>query len=237
MCDNGSNDETETRMRNWERRDERVRYLRVLHNSGTPATTRNLGIEHARGDWIAFLDDDDEWLLGKLAAQRAAFAAETVDVIATNALRSNGSVYFPDAPPTWCPTPADLLRANPIVMSSALARRDLLISAGGFPRDVWMKGFEDYVTWLELASGGSRFLVLGAPLVRYEDASTDRLSVDRVRIQVGVARIAWKYALRSPIESAGVKAALRYSVGVGHMLGTEMLAGLRTRKRAGASRR
>lgn len=216
-------------MRDWERHDERVRYLRTSHNSGTPGTTRNLGIEHGRGYWIAFLDDDDEWLPGKLAAQRAAIATESADVIATNALRSDGSVYFPDAPFVLHPTRGDLLRANPIIVSSAMVPREQLISAGGFQTSRRVRGIEDYAMWLELTGRGARLLILGEPLMRYEDTSTDRMSTARIRTQLAVARLAWTHALRGPARPAGVKAALRYSVGVGHVIGTEVVRAARAR--------
>jgi len=44
-----------------------IRYL-YQSNRG-PSAARNLGISHARGKFIAFLDSDDEWMPGKLVAQ------------------------------------------------------------------------------------------------------------------------------------------------------------------------
>jgi glycosyltransferase involved in cell wall biosynthesis len=48
--------------------DGRLR-VHALAARGGPAAARNAGVLAARGEWIAFLDDDDEWLPAKLAAQ------------------------------------------------------------------------------------------------------------------------------------------------------------------------
>ncbi|WP_051935672.1 glycosyltransferase family 2 protein [Deinococcus sp. YIM 77859] len=51
--------------------DPRLRLLALPSNSG-PSDARNLGVQAARGEWIAFLDDDDEWRPDKLARQMEA---------------------------------------------------------------------------------------------------------------------------------------------------------------------
>lgn len=66
VIDDGSTDDTPAVVAAF---GERVTYLRGEHRGAGPA--RNLGLAHARGDLVAFLDDDDEWLPGKLARQRA----------------------------------------------------------------------------------------------------------------------------------------------------------------------
>lgn len=48
--------------------DSRIRVKMLPCNRGL-AEARNEGVEAARGRWIAFLDDDDEWLPGKLDIQ------------------------------------------------------------------------------------------------------------------------------------------------------------------------
>jgi glycosyltransferase involved in cell wall biosynthesis len=48
--------------------DPRLRLI-VNRQRLTAAGARNAGVDHATGDWIAFLDDDDEWLPNKLERQ------------------------------------------------------------------------------------------------------------------------------------------------------------------------
>ncbi|WP_081618682.1 MULTISPECIES: glycosyltransferase [unclassified Thioalkalivibrio] len=48
--------------------DERLRYLEAQWH-GSAGATRNFGIAHAKGTWVALLDDDDWWLEEKLERQ------------------------------------------------------------------------------------------------------------------------------------------------------------------------
>ena len=50
------------------RQDERLRVIALAVSVGG-SDARNRGVDAASGEWIAFLDDDDEWLPGKLQAQ------------------------------------------------------------------------------------------------------------------------------------------------------------------------
>ena len=61
-------------------RDPRIRYIEHAKNKGLPAS-RNTGIRAARGAFIAFLDDDDEWLPDKTAKQLQCLAEQGLDAI------------------------------------------------------------------------------------------------------------------------------------------------------------
>jgi glycosyltransferase involved in cell wall biosynthesis len=70
LVDDGSTDGSDEVARDWAVRDHRV--VPLAHpgraNRGTGAS-RTLGVSRARGDWVTFLDGDDVWLPGHLAAQ------------------------------------------------------------------------------------------------------------------------------------------------------------------------
>src|SRR3989344_2261209 len=68
IVDDGSIDNTRDIVEGFRRMDARVKYLRQ-ENSGTPAGPLNTGIKYAKGQYAAFLDDDDEWLPSKLEKQ------------------------------------------------------------------------------------------------------------------------------------------------------------------------
>ncbi|HVV51583.1 MAG TPA: glycosyltransferase family 2 protein [Polyangia bacterium] len=67
VVDDGSTDDTEAVVRQAYGDDARVRY--VKKPNGGPASARNAGFAHTRGDYVALLDSDDTWHPWKLAAQ------------------------------------------------------------------------------------------------------------------------------------------------------------------------
>jgi len=66
VVDDGSTDDTESVVKSID--DPRIRYLAHDTNRGGSAA-RNTGIEESSGEYVAFLDDDDEWLPQKLRRQ------------------------------------------------------------------------------------------------------------------------------------------------------------------------
>ena len=72
VIDDGSTDTTEQIVASF--KDQRIKYY-LLSNQGGAPVARNYGISRAQGEFIAFLDSDDEWLPPKLFAQLAVFEA------------------------------------------------------------------------------------------------------------------------------------------------------------------
>lgn len=68
VCDDASEDNTCEIVRDYQRKDSRVKLHVSTRNRGA-ASARNVGMAAARGDFIAFLDSDDEWFPTKLARE------------------------------------------------------------------------------------------------------------------------------------------------------------------------
>ncbi|HID38430.1 MAG TPA: glycosyltransferase [Calditrichaeota bacterium] len=65
VVDDGSTDETSLALKHY---GPKIKFIRQPHQGVSAA--RNRGIQEACGDWLAFLDSDDEWLPDKLAMAR-----------------------------------------------------------------------------------------------------------------------------------------------------------------------
>ena len=72
IIDDGSTDNTEDIVKEFQKKDKRIKYIRHEKNRGGSAA-RNTGIKAAKGEYIAFLDSDDEWLPIKLGRQISEF--------------------------------------------------------------------------------------------------------------------------------------------------------------------
>lgn len=137
--------------------------VRIPENMG-PAKARNLGVQEARADWIAFLDSDDVWPTGSLkprfeaarsdeeSAGTTIWTAGFVDVFSNDVRRlrmprdSAGLLDF--ASGCWtCPG------------STALMRRDAWLRSGG--QDESLRRLEDYEWLLRWGAGGGRVVAYG----------------------------------------------------------------------------
>jgi len=156
-----------------------VRYLRA--NGAGVAAARNRGAALATGPWLAFLDDDDQWLPGKTSHQMAWLAARGGAFGSTGWLevRADGS-QVPHPGPEAGPVPwGRLLRGSFVNTSTVLVRRELFVQAGGF--DESLGTAEDWDLWLRMARL-SPLCHLPEPWTRSEMREGDRLTANRERL-------------------------------------------------------
>lgn len=111
-------------------------YLETEKDTGGSAT-RNVGIRHAKGEYIAFLDDDDEWLPEKLEVQVPLLkeASSKVGFVfcAVNNIHGDGRVETtPVDPTTRDYSTIALIRFNGFLTSGLVVRKNVFDDVGMF---------------------------------------------------------------------------------------------------------
>lgn len=172
----------------------RALYIRHKSNFGACAA-RNTGLIHAKGEFVAYLDDDDEWLPNKIEKQIVRFDDPNIALVycgsqsindndGTTHIRKtlyfSGNVYN------------ELMRRNFVGSTSfPLIRKNCLEEIGGF--DVEMQSSQDYDVWLRLAL---KYAVeyVPEPLVVYHNHVGDRISLNLQKRIAGKERINFKHA-------------------------------------------
>ncbi|MFL5812868.1 MAG: glycosyltransferase family 2 protein [Bdellovibrionia bacterium] len=189
VCDDGSTDESANVVAAYT--DPRVKWLPGPHG-GLPAKPRNRGIQVAQSEYLAFLDNDDVWLPGKLESQLERIKDRNISVVSSNAWRvvdgqRKGLLLPYNASEIL--TFRKLARENRVICSSALVRRNDVLRAGGFSEDLKFKAVEDYHLWLRMAELGNVFYE-ATPLIEYRDQPA--LSI-RGRDNAASQRLFWVY--------------------------------------------
>ncbi len=166
--------------------DPRIRVLTLKH--GGVCRARNAAVAACASPLLAFLDSDDEWLPGKLAAQTALLRETGLSICQTeetwirNGVRVNPPAhYVKRGGDIFAPS----LRHCMITPSSVLMTRALFHAVGGFNPE--FPACEDYEMWLRITPDHPVGLVAKAMLIRY-GGHADQLSMrypaqDRFRIR------------------------------------------------------
>lgn len=131
IVDDGSNDNTVALVKEIHRQDPRVKIFEAGH--GGVCKARNLGIENATGEWIAFLDSDNTWTRHHLQAiilpAEKKGAKATYDAIKMN--RGNDELYR-----TTEPNPILLHTGNYIDLNALAVRKSILDDIGYFDENL-----------------------------------------------------------------------------------------------------
>ena len=130
------------------------------YNMGV-SSSRNAGVLHSHGKYIAFIDSDDVWHKFKIEKQVRILKTTGCDLCYAASIIMNTDTKLAIR---QVPLKADyksLLKENFIACSSVLIRREVLLP--------FKTGFfhEDYVLWLELLKSGITAIGINEPLLFY----------------------------------------------------------------------
>jgi len=165
-------------------------------NNGIIAVNRNFGIKKAKGNYIAFCDDDDLWVKNKLELQVKIVLNNNVDFISSNVFlfsknidniieKTNNRLVF---------NINDFLNKNQINTSTVLAKKSALLKFNETDDYITV---EDYQLWLKLYQNKYNFSFINIPLVYYrisensmskKDAANKHLRLISVIINIALSK-------------------------------------------------
>jgi glycosyltransferase involved in cell wall biosynthesis len=153
VVDDGSRDGTRAVL---ERYGASLRVLRQERRGAYPA--RNLGVAHACGKLVAFIDSDDAWYPDRLASQVPLLSRSEVGLVFADAVHlfpgepgsaTRSTTCFATTPPRRGHVADHFTWGNFVPTTTVLVRRGCLEQVGGFPTSHDVSA--DYLTWFRIA--------------------------------------------------------------------------------------
>lgn len=171
IVDDCSTDDSAEIILSYAKQDNRIKYFKTDYPSGSPALPRNIGIENAKGEYVAFLDSDDLWLPNKLKEQISFLEENKYDFVYSDYEKMswdgirNERIIRASKVSTYKST----LRSCDIPCLTVLLRKDIIQNIRF--KDVCK---EDYVFWLEILKAGYIAYNTGIVHALYREASESR---------------------------------------------------------------
>lgn len=195
VADDGSTDNTESVVKSLAREDNRICFIPKLASDAKGAqAARNRGVRAATGDWIAFLDSDDEFLLNKIEKQMEVVRREKVAVVHCECY-----VKRTDRPPEVYGTPAlngniykSVLTSPGPTFPALVVKKSALEAIGLMDEEV--PSFQEWDTVIRLAKGFD-FGYVAEPLYVYHCHEDETISKDMKRHTLGYAYIVEKHTI------------------------------------------
>lgn len=191
IVNDASSDETIEMVAKLQTQDKRIHLINNPKPLGG-AEARNLGIQASKGTWVAFLDDDDEWLPQKLAKQMQALAHRPKAIASS----CSYTINYPFGIKKIIHTPQnitlqEILRSNSLGGASVCIVNAATIKIIGY-FDKKLRSSQDWDLWVRLCEQGN-IISVNVPLVSYQVHFNYRISNDMRAKYTGARRFYFKH--------------------------------------------
>jgi glycosyltransferase involved in cell wall biosynthesis len=186
IIDDGSIDNTWSIIENNRNQNHRIK---VFHQeNGKQGKARNLGIAHAQGIYIAFLDADDLWMPEKLEIQLQEIKEKNVDLVFSDSyIFSDSNVSDKTRKMnTLHRSLKDVealklfLEGNRIPILTVLAKKEKIDLVSGFTEKMFIQNAEDYHLWLKMIINECVFYGSEKTLASYRLHDKSSTSEDKI---------------------------------------------------------
>lgn len=174
IVDDGSTDRTQKVVQKFLRNNRRIKYYRFEQNRGF-TQARNFGVTKATGDWVCFLDSDDEYLPGALAIihqeiEKAGNRFGLLQFILKVGNTGETLGFHPDGHwDYWWPSYEEIVLKKGMKKDMHRCFRKTVARRYPYPEDNF--GLET-LYYADLAKAGVRFLYVNRPVVKVYLART-----------------------------------------------------------------
>ena len=169
-----------------------IKYIPNERNCGA-CYSRNIGLQRAKGEYIAYLDDDDEWLPEKLEKQLYALDRATEDTALVygpyyKLVEKTGEKTLVECPLLTGKLYEELMQKGNFMggMSMPLMRTKSVIDVGGF--DELMQSAQDMDLWLRLTKKFN-VISISCPLVIYHIYDGEQITNNPQKKLAGLQRL------------------------------------------------
>jgi teichuronic acid biosynthesis glycosyltransferase TuaG len=195
VVDGGSRDNTREIVARYAAADPRVCLVLNTNDKG-PAHARSMGVRHARGEFVAFLDGDDLWLRNKLSDQidfmrrsKTDFSYTQYRIMDSQGMEASCAVTAYREYGFWSALSRRGIATLTVVAKRSLFTDEILNTYG-------LSHGEDYLWWLMILRSGVRAKGLMKPLALYRNVESS-LSKRRWQHQSSVWRT-YRFDLQVP---------------------------------------
>lgn len=195
VVSDGSTDNTDLVIRELLEKDSRLKYISYNTPKGGNAA-RNIGIEAAIYDYIAFLDDDDEWMYDKLEKQMNLFKKDKeIGLVYTGS-----EIIYVDEDTSYISNPKNkgdlsnyILLENCIgTTSTVVLKKEVINKVGAF--DVNLGARQDYDLWIRICQEVKIGLVNEPCIKYYNFKSNNQISQQTKKYEEATEYISKKYS-------------------------------------------